>query len=107
MAISDRPFIAIGEFRIWAAIAHSICRDIRNCLNTFECRLSNFAHDCEPKIADGKAKPCILTTSGLEFMKNMPQNDQMPKFEIKTLRADDYPTWSQRRRALFRMLLKN
>ena len=40
-------------------------------------------------------------------MKNMPQNDQMPKFEIKTLRADDYPTWSQRRRALFRMLLKN
>ena len=58
-------------------------------------------------VADGKAKPCILTTSGLEFMKNMPQNDQMPKFEIKTLRADDYPTWSQRRRALFRMLLKN
>lgn len=53
-------------------------------------------------IADGKTKPCILTTSTLDFMK---QGPQMPGFKIRTLRASDYPTWSQRRRALFKMLM--
>ena len=53
-------------------------------------------------IADGKTKPCILTTSTLEFMQ---QGPQMPGFKIRTLRASDYPTWSQRRRALFKMLM--
>jgi hypothetical protein len=55
-------------------------------------------------LADGKTKPCILTTSSLDFMQNsgMPQ---MPGFRVRTLRADDYPTWSQRRRALAKLLL--
>jgi hypothetical protein len=55
-------------------------------------------------MADGKTKPCIITTSSLDFMEQsgMPQ---MPGFRPKVLRADDYPTWSQRRRALFKMLL--
>ena len=53
-------------------------------------------------IADGKTKPCILTTSSLDFMQG---GMQMPGFKVRTLRASDYPTWSQRRRALVRMLL--
>ena len=53
-------------------------------------------------IADGKMKPCVVTTSTLEFMQGA---GQMPGFKIHTLRADDYPTWSQRRRALVRMLI--
>ena len=55
-------------------------------------------------LADGNTKPCILTTSNLEFMQGqgMPQ---MPGFRVRTLRADDYPTWSQRRRALFKLLI--
>ena len=52
--------------------------------------------------ADGKIKSCIITTSNLDFMQNTPQ---MPALQVKTLRADDYPTWSQRRRALFRLLI--
>ena len=57
-------------------------------------------------IADGKTRPCILTTSSLEFMKQsgMPP---MPGFKPKVLRADDYPTWAQRRRALFKLLIDN
>ena len=45
-----------------------------------------------------------LTTSTLEFMQQggMPQ---MPGFGVRTLRADDYPTWTQRRRALVKLLL--
>ena len=54
-------------------------------------------------MAEGKTKPCIVTTSTLDFMQGMPQ---MPGFKIRTLRADDYPTWTQRRRALVRMLLE-
>ena len=56
-------------------------------------------------VADGKTKPCVITTSNLEFMQqsNMPQ---MPGFKVRTLRADDYPTWPQRRRALFRLLIE-
>ena len=53
-------------------------------------------------LADGKTKPCILTTSRLEFMNRGPQ---APQFKVHTLRASDYPTWAQRRRALFQLLL--
>jgi hypothetical protein len=54
-------------------------------------------------VADGKTKPLILTTSALEFMQGA---QQMGGFKMRTLRADDYPTWTQRRRALIRMLLE-
>ena len=54
-------------------------------------------------IADKKTKPCIITTSPLEFMQG---GQQMPGFKVRTLRADDYPTWTQRRRALVKMLLE-
>ena len=53
-------------------------------------------------VADGKTKPCVITTSSMDFMQGMPQ---MPGFETKVLRADDYPTWTQRRRALVKLLL--
>ena len=55
-------------------------------------------------LADGKTKPCILTTSNLEFMQQ--GGMRMPGFQTRVLRADDYPTWSQRRRALLRLLIK-
>ena len=56
-------------------------------------------------LADGKTKPCIMTTSNLDFMgqSGMPQ---MPGFSPKVLRADDYPTWTQRRRALIKLLIE-
>ena len=59
---------------------------------------------CDRLIADGKTRACVITTSSLDFMQQsgMPQ---MPGFGVKTLRADDYPTWTQRRRALFRLLI--
>jgi enterochelin esterase-like enzyme len=53
-------------------------------------------------IADGKTKPCIITTSRMDFMQGRPQ---MPGFKVNTLQADDFPTWSQRRRALFKLLI--
>lgn len=57
-------------------------------------------------IADGKAKPCVITTSSMDFM----QQGGMPMgmggaFQPNTLRADDYPTWTQRRRALVKLLV--
>ena len=52
-------------------------------------------------LADGKTKPCIITTSKLEFMN---QGDQSPTIKVHTLKASDFPTWPQRRRALFRLL---
>lgn len=55
-------------------------------------------------IADGNARPCVMTTSTLDFMKHGPQ---MPDFKVKTLRADDYSTWSQRRQALFKLLVSS
>ncbi|MBQ1801086.1 MAG: hypothetical protein II011_10090, partial [Prevotella sp.] len=55
-------------------------------------------------LADGKTKPCILTTSALEFMKR-DGAPQMPGFQPKVLRADDYPTWTHRRRALKKLLI--
>ena len=54
-------------------------------------------------LADGKTKPCIITTSALEFMQGM--NNRMPGFGVRTLRADDYRTWVERRRALAKLLL--
>jgi hypothetical protein len=55
-------------------------------------------------LADGKTKPCIITTSSLEFLQQsgMPQ---MPGFSPKVLKADDYRTWAERRRALVKLLL--
>ncbi|MDE6688435.1 MAG: hypothetical protein K2J86_00865, partial [Prevotella sp.] len=54
-------------------------------------------------LADGKTKPCIITTSSLDAMQGM--MPQMPGFEPKVLRADDYPTWTLRRRALIKLLI--
>ena len=53
-------------------------------------------------LADGKLKFCIITTSKLEFMN---QGQQMPGMKVHTLRAADFPTWAQRRRALVRLLI--
>lgn len=55
-------------------------------------------------IADGKTKPCIITTSRMDFMQP-DAGPRMPSFKVNTLRADDYPTWSLRRRALFKLLV--
>ena len=55
-------------------------------------------------LADGKTKPCIITTSDMDFTSQggaMP----MPGFKVNTLRADDYPTWQLRRRALLKLLI--
>ena len=52
--------------------------------------------------ADGKTRPCIFTTSSLDFMQGRPMG---PGLGVKILRADDYPTWTHRRRALVKMLL--
>jgi hypothetical protein len=54
-------------------------------------------------MADGKTKPCVITTSTMLMQQRGPQ---MPDFKIHTLRADDYPTWSLRRRALVGLLLR-
>ena len=54
-------------------------------------------------VSNGKSKPCILTTSTLDFM---PGGQQMPGMNVRVLRADDYPTWSQRRRALCKLLIE-
>ena len=55
-------------------------------------------------LADGKTKPCVITTSTLDFMNQ--GGMQMPGFKVRTLKADDYPTWAQRRRALFKLLVE-
>ena len=55
-------------------------------------------------LADGNTRPCVITTSSLDFMQQGPM--QMPGMQPRVLRADDYPTWSQRRRALLRLLVK-
>ena len=52
-----------------------------------------------------KTKPVILTTSAMDFMPQGGQGGmQMPGFNIRSLKADDYPTWTQRRRALVKLL---
>ena len=53
--------------------------------------------------AEGRTRACVITTSTLDFMGNAPQ---MPGFSVKTLRADDYPTWGLRRLALVKMLIE-
>ena len=53
-------------------------------------------------LADGKTKPCVITTSNLEFLN---QGQETPNFKVHTLRASDYPTWAQRRRALVHLLI--
>ena len=57
-------------------------------------------------LADGLTKPCIITTSSMDFMQQGGGMPQMPGFSmnIRKLNADDYPTWSQRRRALIKLL---
>ena len=56
-------------------------------------------------LAEGKTKPVILTTSAMDFMPQGGQGGmQMPGFNIRSLKADDYPTWTQRRRALVKLL---
>ena len=54
-------------------------------------------------VSEGKAKPCVVTTSAMDYMQQggMPS---MPGFQIFTLNADDYPTWTHRRRALVKLL---
>ncbi len=54
-------------------------------------------------IADGKAKPCIITVSTQDFGQQ--GGMQMPGFKLNKLDANDYPTWSQRRRALVKLLI--
>lgn len=56
-------------------------------------------------VADGKTKPCIITTSSMDFMRQG-GGMQMPGMKMNVLRADDYPTWSMRRRALVKMLIE-
>ncbi len=49
-------------------------------------------------IADGKTKPCMITVSATDFSQQQ-GGMQMPGFKMNKLDANDYPTWSQRRRA--------
>lgn len=56
-------------------------------------------------LADGKTKPCVITTSTMDFAQQG-GGMQMPGFKMNTLRADDYPTWSLRRRALVKLLIE-
>ncbi len=55
-------------------------------------------------LADGMTKTVVITTSTMDFMQQ--GGMQMPGMEPRVLRADDYPTWPQRRRALLKLLLK-
>ena len=55
-------------------------------------------------IADGKTKPCMITVSATDFSQQQ-GGMQMPGFKMNKLDANDYPTWSQRRRALIKLLL--
>ena len=55
-------------------------------------------------IADGKTKPCMITVSATDFSQQQ-GGMQMPGFKMNELDANDYPTWSQRRRALIKLLL--
>ena len=48
--------------------------------------------------AEGKLKPCIITTSDLK--KGAPTG-----CKVHTLRAQDHPTWAARRNALEQLLL--
>ena len=56
-------------------------------------------------IADGNTKPCIITVSTQDFSQQR-GGMQMPDFKMNKLDANDYPTWSQRRRAFVKLLLE-
>ena len=58
-------------------------------------------------VAEKKTRPCVITTSKLEFMQNNNDNGPRPDIKILTLRADDYKTWKDRRHALEQLLLQN
>ena len=53
-------------------------------------------------IADKRMRPCIITTSKLQFLQNNP--DMMKN--VRTLKADDYKTWDERQQALEALLTK-
>lgn len=55
-------------------------------------------------IADGNAKPCMITVSAQDLSQQQ-GGMQMPGFKMNKLDANDYPTWSLRRRALVKLLL--
>ena len=55
-------------------------------------------------MADGKTKFCVITTGAMDFMQQ--GGPMMQGFKVHTLRADDFPTWSLRRRALVGLLLR-
>jgi enterochelin esterase-like enzyme len=57
-------------------------------------------------IADGLTKSCVITTSSMDFMGQGGGMPMMGNFQPRVLRADDYPTWPQRRRALLKLLMK-
>ena len=56
-------------------------------------------------IADGNAKPCMITVSAQDLSQQQ-GGMQMPGFKMNKLDANDYPTWSLRRRALVKLLLE-
>jgi hypothetical protein len=53
-------------------------------------------------IAEKRMQPCIITTSKLQFLQNQP--DMMKN--VRTLKADDFKTWDERRQALEALLTK-
>ena len=53
-------------------------------------------------VAEGKTKPCIITTSSLSFLNQ--GFGQGPDLDVHTLRASDYKTWGERRKALEKLL---
>ena len=58
-------------------------------------------------VNERKTKPCVITTSKMEFMNNNNNNGPAPNLNILTIRADDYKTWAERRQALEQLLLNN
>ncbi len=56
-------------------------------------------------IADGKTKPVVITTSSMDDFMGQ-GGMMMPSMQPRVIRADDYPTWSHRRRALVKLLMK-
>ncbi|WP_081773194.1 alpha/beta hydrolase-fold protein [Prevotella sp. P6B4] len=56
-------------------------------------------------IADDHAKPCMITVSKTDLSQQM-GGMRMPGMKMNVLKADDYPTWTQRRRALVKLLLE-
>ena len=54
-------------------------------------------------IAEGKINPVIITTSSLGFLNQ--GFGPRPDLKVHTLRADDFKTWGERRKALEKLLL--